>query len=81
MTYGTPVGDPVGSQWSVSVQDTAGSNPGSLPRAFLVWGGGDQDLGELEALAQKIITALNDHTDLEVTGAGRIYPTSQDITP
>lgn len=80
MAYGTPDGVPSSSSWQITVRDTSAS-PEPVTLAFTGVHNPELDLGDTEALFQKVVTVLDGHGDLQVTTARRVYPTSQDVTP
>ena len=76
MAYGSPTPDKVTATYNVFVQDNAIGV--SITISGIVGEGGT--VTEAEDLVQKIISTLNDHPDLTVSGT-QIYVTVQDITP
>lgn len=84
MPYETPTQNTATSVATVAVRDTSVVGGEYIPQISLttgIFGAGEATVEETEAMVQKIVSAINDHPDLAVVEAGRVFRMDQIITP
>jgi Holliday junction resolvasome RuvABC endonuclease subunit len=84
MPYETPADNTSVSVATISVRDMSVDNGAYTPQINLTtgqFGAGEATDEEVADMVQKIIDAVNGHTDLVVTDASRTYRVDQNITP
>lgn len=83
MTYGTPASNVEAGEFRLVITDSTVVSEELVSLSFVAppFGGPGVNFADLEAMFQKVVTALSADPDLVVYEAFRIYPTTQPVTP